>query len=86
MKACRGVGASLPLEQVKAWEKEHRALLEQIAPEEIRDTALWRSCRAAGTELKIRMPFSVQVHHSFADGLHIGQFAEKLQEFLGNLK
>ena len=33
MKACRGVGASLPLEQVKAWEKEHRALLEQIAPE-----------------------------------------------------
>ena len=33
MKACRGVGASLPLEQVKAWEKEHRALLEQITPE-----------------------------------------------------
>ena len=33
MKACRGVGASLPLEQVKAWEKEHRALLERIAPE-----------------------------------------------------
>lgn len=33
MKACRGVGASLPLEQVKDWEKEHRALLERIAPE-----------------------------------------------------
>ena len=33
MKACRGVGASLSLEQVKAWEKEHRALLERIAPE-----------------------------------------------------
>ena len=33
MKACRGVGASLPPEQVKAWEREHRALLERTAPE-----------------------------------------------------
>ena len=33
-------------------------------------------------EGKFRMPFSVQAHHSFVDGLHIGQFAEKLQEFL----
>ena len=30
---------------------------------------------------KIRIPVSVQAHHSFVDGLHIGQFAEKLQVF-----
>lgn len=29
---------------------------------------------------KILIPFSVQAHHSFVDGLHIGQFAEKLQK------
>ena len=34
MKACRGVGASLPPEQLAMWETEHRALLESIAPEE----------------------------------------------------
>lgn len=28
------------------------------------------------------MPVSVQAHHSFVDGIHIGQFAEKLQEYL----
>lgn len=28
------------------------------------------------------MPVSVQVHHSFVDGIHIGQFAEKLQKYL----
>lgn len=33
MKACRGVGASLSSEKVAQWEKEHKALLEQIAPE-----------------------------------------------------
>lgn len=33
MKACRGIGASLPVEKVKEWEAEHRRLLEQIAPE-----------------------------------------------------
>lgn len=27
------------------------------------------------------IPISVQAHHSFVDGLHIGQFAEKLQNF-----
>ncbi len=27
------------------------------------------------------MPVSIQAHHSFVDGLHIGQFAEKLQKF-----
>ena len=31
---------------------------------------------------KIMIPVSVQAHHSFVDGLHIGQFAEQLQKFL----
>ncbi len=30
---------------------------------------------------KILIPISVQAHHSFVDGLHIGRFAEKLQAF-----
>ena len=34
MKACRGIGASLPPEKIAEWEKEHMALLEKIAPEE----------------------------------------------------
>ena len=33
MKACRGVGASLPPEELAAWEREHRLLLESLAPE-----------------------------------------------------
>ena len=33
MKACRGVGASLSESEVKKWEKEHLALLQEIAPE-----------------------------------------------------
>lgn len=33
MKACRGVGASLPAARIVKWEKEHMALLEAIAPE-----------------------------------------------------
>ena len=28
------------------------------------------------------MPVSVQAHHSFVDGLHIGQFADLLQKYL----
>ena len=31
---------------------------------------------------KILIPFSVQAHHSFVDGLHIGQFADELQKYL----
>lgn len=31
---------------------------------------------------KIIMPVSVQAHHSFVDGIHIGRFAEKLQDYL----
>ena len=30
---------------------------------------------------KIVIPISVQAHHSFVDGVHIGQFVEKLQSF-----
>ena len=33
MRACRGVGASLSDEELAAWDKEHRELLERIAPE-----------------------------------------------------
>lgn len=28
------------------------------------------------------LPFSVQVHHSFVDGIHVGKFVEKLQDYL----
>ena len=31
------------------------------------------------------MQLSVQVHHSFVDGLHIGRFAEMIQRFLNEL-
>lgn len=31
---------------------------------------------------KIIMPFSVQAHHSFVDGLHVGKLADKLQTYL----
>lgn len=34
MKACRGVGASLSEEELHAWECEHKALLDKIAPDE----------------------------------------------------
>ena len=30
---------------------------------------------------KLLIPVSVQAHHSFVDGLHIGQFVERLQNF-----
>ena len=33
MFACRGVGASLSSEELACWDKEHRELLERIAPE-----------------------------------------------------
>lgn len=33
---------------------------------------------------KLLIPISVQAHHSFVDGLHIGQFAEKLQSFFNS--
>ena len=31
---------------------------------------------------KIIFPFSVQAHHSFVDGIHIGKFADRLREYL----
>ena len=34
IKACRGIGASLSEEKILSWEKEHKKLLESIAPEE----------------------------------------------------
>lgn len=34
MKACRGVGASLSKDELKAWECEHLKMLSEIAPEE----------------------------------------------------
>lgn len=33
-------------------------------------------------ESKIVLPFSVQVHHSFVDGIHVGRLVEKLQDYL----
>ncbi len=35
---------------------------------------------------KTIIPLSVQAHHSFVDGLHIGQFAEKLQKFFNEYR
>lgn len=34
---------------------------------------------------KIMLPFSVQVHHSFVDGVHIGKLADDLQYYLDTL-
>ena len=34
---------------------------------------------------RIIMPVSVQAHHSFVDGIHIGKFADKLQKFMDEL-
>ncbi len=31
---------------------------------------------------RVLLPFSVQAHHSFVDGLHIGKLADSLQQFL----
>lgn len=34
IRACRGVGASLSAEEIANWDREHRTLLDQIAPEQ----------------------------------------------------
>jgi len=31
---------------------------------------------------QILLPFSVQVNHTLADGLHVGRYVEKLQAYL----
>lgn len=49
MKACRGIGASLTSEETAQWEKEHKLLLDRIAPEEFEIKHY-----AAMLELKIR--------------------------------
>lgn len=36
-------------------------------------------------EGKIMLPFSVQVHHSFVDGVHIGKLYESLQHYLDSI-
>lgn len=33
MRACRGIGASLSAEELQSWDREHRKLLHEIAPE-----------------------------------------------------
>ncbi|OJU12447.1 MAG: chloramphenicol acetyltransferase [Clostridiales bacterium 43-6] len=35
-------------------------------------------------EGKILLPFSVQVHHSFVDGIHVGKLVNGLQEYLNS--
>lgn len=34
---------------------------------------------------RILLPFSVQVHHSFVDGVHIGKLAQILQDYLNTI-
>lgn len=34
---------------------------------------------------RIIMPISVQAHHSFVDGIHVGKFADMLQEYMNEL-
>ena len=43
----------------------------------------WGKFRAV--DGKLLMPLSLQVHHSFVDGLHVGKFADKLQKYLNSL-
>ncbi len=35
---------------------------------------------------KILMPFSVQAHHSFVDGIHMGKYYDCLQEYLNGME
>lgn len=34
---------------------------------------------------RVVMSVSVQAHHSYVDGIHIGEFADKLQKYLNEL-
>lgn len=34
---------------------------------------------------RIFIPISIQAHHSFVDGIHVGQFAEKLQQYFDSI-
>ena len=35
---------------------------------------------------KLMMPISVQGHHSFVDGIHVGQFVDTLEKYLNSFK
>lgn len=35
---------------------------------------------------KVLLPFSVQVHHALADGVHVGKYIEKLQNYLDTIQ
>ena len=49
VKACRGIGASLPLEKIAKWEKEHLDMLEKIMPPE---TTIPHFVQMAGLKVK----------------------------------
>jgi chloramphenicol O-acetyltransferase type A len=34
---------------------------------------------------KVLLPFAVQVHHSFVDGIHIGRLAHRLQQYMDSI-
>lgn len=36
-------------------------------------------------EGRLLMPFSIQVHHSFVDGIHVGKLVKKLQKYLDDM-
>ena len=38
--------------------------------------------RYTETDGRVTMPFSVQVHHSFVDGIHVGRLVESIQSFM----
>jgi len=44
----------------------------------------WRKYYKQGE--KILLPFSVQAHHSFVDGFHVGRYIEGLQTFIDEMK
>ncbi|NPV91678.1 MAG: chloramphenicol acetyltransferase [Firmicutes bacterium] len=35
---------------------------------------------------KVMLPFSVEVHHSFADGSHVGRYIDRLQDYLNTFE
>lgn len=37
-------------------------------------------------EGRVRLPFSIQAHHSFVDGIHVGKLVESIQNYLDSYK
>lgn len=31
------------------------------------------------------LPISIQAHHSFVDGIHVGKLADKLQQYMNDI-